>query len=173
MIDAIHKLMEKETAGDPISGVKWTRKTTEKIAWQLKLLGIAVSRNTVGRLLRQMKYCLRTNRKTISSGSTSDRNRQFRYLCRQRNQFEKRGDPVLSVDAKKRELIGNFKNPGVTTGAAAQVNLSRIRPTLSLRHWSRERTSTAVNDHDFRSAAKGIAIPDHRHPQRLCLSGDK
>jgi hypothetical protein len=73
VIDTIHKLMEKETAGDPISGVKWTRKTTEKIAGQLKLSGIAVSRNTVGRLLRQMKYCLRTNRKTISAGSTSDR----------------------------------------------------------------------------------------------------
>jgi hypothetical protein len=129
--------MEKETAGDPISGVKWTRKTTGKIAWQLKLLRIEVSRNTVGRLLRQMKYCLRTNRKTISAGSTSDRDRQFRYLCRQRNQFEKRGDPVLSVDAKKRELIGRFRNPGVK--------------------W--ERTATAVNDHDFRSAAKGVAIP--------------
>ena len=86
-MDAIHKLMEKETAGDPITGVKWTRKTTEKIAAQLKLLGIAVSRNTVGRLLRQMKYCLRTNRKTISAGSTSDRDRQFRYLGRQRNLF--------------------------------------------------------------------------------------
>ena len=137
MIDAIHKLMERETAGDPISGVKWTRKTTEKIAGQLKLLGISVSRNTAGRLLRQMKYCLRTSRKTVSAGSTSDRDRQFRYLCRQRNQFERRGDPVLSVDAKKRELIGNFKNPGAK--------------------W--EQTSTAVNDHDFRSSAKGIAIP--------------
>ena len=112
MIDAIHKLMERETAGDPVSGLKWTRKTTDKIARQLRRLGIAVSRNTVGRLLRQMKYCLRTNRKTISAGSTSDRDRQFRYLCRQRSQFERRGDPVLSVDAKKRELIGNFKNPG-------------------------------------------------------------
>jgi hypothetical protein len=60
-----------------------------------------------------MKYSLRTNRKKISAGSTSDRDRQFLYLCRQRDQFEKRGDPVLSVDAKKRELIGNFKNPGV------------------------------------------------------------
>ena len=84
-----------------------------------------------------MKYSLRTNRKTISAGSTSDRDRQFRYLCRQRNRFEKQGDPVLSVDAKKRELIGNFKNPGTK--------------------W--EPTSTAVNDHDFRSAATGIAIP--------------
>jgi hypothetical protein len=137
VIDAIHKLMERETAGDPISGLKWTRKTTDKIARQLKRLGIAVGRNTVGRLLREMKYSLRTNRKKISAGSTSDRDRQFRYLCRQRDQFEKRGDPVLSVDAKKRELIGNFKNPGVK--------------------W--EQSSTQVNDHDFRSAAKGIGIP--------------
>jgi hypothetical protein len=137
VIDAIHQLMERETAGDPISGLKWTRKTTDKIARQLKRLGIAVGRNTVGRLLRQMKYSLRTNRKKISAGSTSDRDRQFRYLCRQRDQFEGRGDPVLSVDAKKRELIGNFKNPGVK--------------------W--ERSSIHVNDHDFRSAAKGIGIP--------------
>jgi hypothetical protein len=72
--------MERETAGDPISGLKWTRKTTDKIARQLKRLGIAVGRNTVGRLLRGMKYSLRTNRKTISAGSTSDRDRQFRYL---------------------------------------------------------------------------------------------
>jgi Rhodopirellula transposase DDE domain len=129
--------MERETAGDPISGLKWTRKTTERIARQLKRLRITVSRNTVGRLLRQMKFSLRTNRKTISAGSTSDRDRQFRYLCRQRDQFEKRGDPVLSVDAKKRELIGNFKNPGAK--------------------W--ERTPIAVNDHDFRSAAQGIGIP--------------
>jgi hypothetical protein len=84
-----------------------------------------------------MKYFLRTNRKKISAGSTSDRDRQFRYLCRQRDQFEKRGDPVLSVDAKKRELIGNFKNPGVK--------------------W--EQSSTDVNDHDFRSASQGIGIP--------------
>ena len=137
MIDAIHKLMEKETAGDPISGLKWTRKTTAKIARQLRRLGITVSRNTVGRLLRQMKYCLRTNRKTISSGSTADRDRQFRYLCRQRGRFEKRGDPVLSVDAKKREMIGNFKNPGAK--------------------WERSRTD--VKDHDFRSEATGIGIP--------------
>jgi len=150
VIDAIHKLMERETAGDPISGVKWTRKTTEKIAGQLKLLGISVSRNTAGRLLRQMKYCLRTSRKTVSAGSTSDRDRQFRYLCRQRNQFERRGDPVLSVDAKKRELIGNFKNPGAK--------------------W--EQTSTAVNDHDFRSSAKGIAIPYGIYDRACPVSDD-
>lgn len=129
--------MEKETAGDPISGLKWTRKTTSKISRELKRLGIAASRNTVGRLLRMMKFCLRTNRKTVSCGSTSDRDRQFRYLRRQHDRFEKQGDPVVSVDAKKRELIGNFKNPGTKWEAA---------PTL-------------VNDHDFRTNATGIAIP--------------
>jgi len=81
VIDAIHKLMERETAGDPISGLKWTRKTTDNIARQLQRLGIAVGRTTVGRLLRQMKYSLRTNRKKISAGSTSDRDRQFRYYA--------------------------------------------------------------------------------------------
>ena len=139
MIDAIQKLMERETAGDPVSGLKWTRKTTDKIARPLKRLCIVVSPNTVGRLLRQMKFSLRTNRKRISAGSTADRNRQFRYLNRQRNQFERRGDPVLSVDAKKREMIGNFKNPGVK--------------------WEPSSVSTDVNDHDFRSAATGIGIP--------------
>ena len=113
MINVIHKLMERETAGDPISGMKWTRKSTEQIARQLKRLGIAVGRSTVGRLLRQMEYSLRTNRKTVSAGSTSDPDRQFRYLRRQRDQLEKRGDPLLIVDAKKRERIDNFKNPGV------------------------------------------------------------
>jgi Rhodopirellula transposase DDE domain len=137
VIDAIHKLMVRETAGDPISELKWTRKSTEQIAQQLKRLGIAIGRSTVGRLLPQMKYSLRTNRKTISAGSTSDRDRQFRYLRRQRDQFAKRGDPVLSADAKKREMIGNFKDPGVK--------------------W--EQAHTDVIDHDFRSAAKGIGIP--------------
>ena len=137
MIAAIQELMERETAGDPITGLKWTRKTTAKIAAQLKRLGIRVSRGTVGRLLRQMKFSLRTNRKNITTSSSADRDRQFRYISRQRNLFERCGDPVISVDAKKRELIGNFKNPGVK--------------------W--EQSSTAVNDHDFRSDATGIGIP--------------
>ncbi len=114
MIEVIHQLMERETAGDPVSGLKWTRKTTAKIARQLKRLGIVVSRNTVGRLLRQMRYSLRTNRKKIATTSSSDRDRQFRYLDRQRDQFEKRGDPVVSVDAKTREISGNSgQNPMV------------------------------------------------------------
>lgn len=73
MITAIQKLMEQETAGDPVTGLKWTRKTTAKIARQLRRLGIRVGRNTVGRLLRLMKYSLRTNRKKITTSSSADR----------------------------------------------------------------------------------------------------
>jgi hypothetical protein len=120
-----------------MSGLKWTRKTTAKIARQLKHLRIVVSRNTVGRLLRQMYYSLGTNRKQIATRSSPDRARPFRYISRQRDRFEKRGDPVVSVDAKKRGLIGNFKNPGVK--------------------W--EQSSTVVNDHDFLSDTVGIGIP--------------
>jgi hypothetical protein len=71
VIDAIHKLMERETAGDPISGLKWTRKTTEKIARELKRLGIAIGRNTVGRLPRQMKYSRTCAASAISSKSVA------------------------------------------------------------------------------------------------------
>lgn len=133
----IQKLMEHETAGDPMTGLKWTRKTTAKIAKQLKSLGIKVSRNTVGKLLKKMGYSLKTNRKKISNGSRGDRDAQFVYIGDLREQFMKQGRPIVSVDAKKKELIGQFKNPGST--------------------WVQE--SVPVNDHDFRSLAKGKGIP--------------
>jgi hypothetical protein len=101
------------------------QKTTEKIARQLKLLGIAGSRNTVGRLLRQMRLFLRTNRKTISAGSTPDRDRQFCYMPAT-GSFREARRSALSVDAKKRELIGNLKNPGAT-GEKASTAVKRSR----------------------------------------------
>lgn len=129
--------MKYETAGDPVSGLKWTRKTTEKIAKELSTLDIQVSRKTVAKLLKQMNFSLRTNRKKISNGSPLDRDAQFANIAELREHFARRGDPIISVDAKKRELVGRFKNPG--------------------RVWARQ--SDALNDHDFRSMAKGIAIP--------------
>jgi hypothetical protein len=107
VIDAIHRLMERETAGDPISGLKWTRKTTDKIARQLQRLGIAVGRNTVGRLLRQMQYSLRTNRKKISAGSTSDRDRPFCYLCRQAGSVREAGRSGAERGRQKRGSCPN------------------------------------------------------------------
>lgn len=133
----IELLLDHDTAGDPISGLKWSRITTAKVAMALSDYGIAVSSNTVARLLHQMGYSLRVNHKKIPTDSSPDRDRQFLYISDLRQRFHNRGLPIISVDTKKRELIGNFKNPGARWGA----------------------TPTLVNDHDFRSDATGIAIP--------------
>ncbi len=130
--------MEHETAGDPITGLKWTRRTTEKIARELAHLGgIEVSANTVGRILKELGYSLRVNHKKISSGTGPDRDAQFKQICAIRDRFSRRGLPVISVDTKKKELVGNFKNPGAA--------------------WNKQ--AVAVKDHDFRSQGLGLAVP--------------
>jgi hypothetical protein len=129
--------MRHDTAGDPISGLKWSRRTTRNISEQLTTLGIAVSKNTVVRLLKQMDYKLRVNRKQIASTKSPDRNQQFLYIGRQRERFAAQGLPIISVDAKKKELIGNFKNTGAK--------------------WDRQ--PVPVKDHDFRSEAEALVTP--------------
>ena len=99
--------------------------------------GVSVSPNTVARLLHQMGYSLGVNHKKLSTDFSPDRNDQFLYLSDLRQRFQRRGLPIISVDTKKRELVGNFKNPG------SRWDLS---PRL-------------VNDHDFRSDSTGAAIP--------------
>lgn len=129
--------MELDTAGDPMGGLKWTRRTTGRIAAELRSVGIRVGPNTVARLLKEMGYSLRVNYKKISNGSSVDRDEQFAQIGKLRKRFSRSGNPIISVDTKKKELVGCFKNPGVT--------------------WRQE--PIAVNDHDFRSDAIGIAIP--------------
>ncbi len=129
--------MKHETAGDPMSGLKWTRRTTEKIAEQLGEIGITVCANTVCKLLRQMGYALRVNHKKLTASSPADRDEQFAYIANRRESFAKRGLPIVSIDSKKKELVGNFKNAGSA--------------------WQKE--PVLVRDHDFRSDAEGIAIP--------------
>ncbi len=136
--------MKYETAGDPITGLKWTRRTMEKIANELKSIGIQVCSNTVGRLLKNMGFSLKVNHKKIASGGKKvtpeeqrNRDRQFGYIGDQRESFAKRGLPIISVDAKKKEKIGNFRNEGAT--------------------W--RRNSKKVNDHDFPSYSIGKGIP--------------
>lgn len=137
MISRIEELMEQDTAGDPITGLKWTRRTTEKIAEELEPLGIVVSPKTVARLLKRMGFSLRVNHKKVSRTSPKERDAQFARIAEIRERCAAEGLPVISVDSKKRELVGNFKNPGTA--------------------WNRE--PIAVNDHDFRSDAIGVAIP--------------
>jgi hypothetical protein len=109
--------MEHETAGDPESGCNWTRKTTGKIAQQLKPAGIRVSANTLGRLLKQLNYSLRLNLKCLESGQRKppdprQRDLQFRYIRSQIRSYKANAMPVISVDTKSRELIGPFHQAG-------------------------------------------------------------
>jgi hypothetical protein len=142
VIERIVELLKHDKAGDPVSGLKWTRKTTRKIARHLRQLNIWISPKTVGRLLKDMGFSLRVNHKTLESGNKNPpprrvRNRQFQYIEQKREEFALRQNPVLSVDTKKKEPVGNFKNHGVS--------------------W--ERTPVLVKDHDFRSDAEGMAVP--------------
>ena len=147
IVDAIEILLEHDTAGDPITGLKWTRRTTEKIAEVLQQIDIPVSANTVARLLYQMNFSLRVNRKQIATNSSPYRDQQFQHISSLRTRFQRQGLPLISVDSKKRELIGNFKNAGAK--------------------W--DRSPVLVNDHDFRSDASGVGIsygiydPPHNH----------
>ena len=115
----------------------WTGQHLEAISAQLSRLGLWVCPNTVRRLLDRLGYALRANRKSLSGPQSPQRERQFRYLNRKRSQFVRQALPVISVDTKKKELVGRFKNAG--------------------RVWSQ--AAVPVNDHDFRSQAKGVAIP--------------
>ena len=110
----LEALLDDETAGDPIHGTKWTRKTLDKLATGLKQRKLDAGRETVRRLLRRLKYELRANRKRLSKRQDAGRDRQMRYIARIRHTYEKAGKPVISVDTKKKELIGNFRNAGRT-----------------------------------------------------------
>jgi len=118
-------------------GLKWTRKTLRALQRALRRKGFKVSLATIRRLLRRLRYALRVNRKRLTKEQRPERDRQMRYLVRLRRRFLKAGKPVISVDTKKRELVGNFKNAGRT--------------------WRRQALS--VLEYDYRSQADGVAIP--------------
>lgn len=149
--------MEHETAGDPVSGCKWTRKTTGKIAQHLRRACIYVSANTVGKLLKKMDFSLRVNLKTLESGLSKppdprERDLQFRYIRAQILSYRAQGMPVISVDTKSRELMGPFHQSG--------------------HKWSQE--PIKVFDHDFPSDSQGVAIPYgiydlHRNQGFVCV----
>jgi Rhodopirellula transposase DDE domain len=108
------ELVADATAGDPITGLKWTRKTLRKLSRELKRRGFLVSPPTVRRLLQAQDYTLRVNRKRLSKQANPHRDQQMRYIARQRRTFLRKGAPVISVDTKKKELVGPFRNAGRT-----------------------------------------------------------
>ena len=132
------QIVESETAGDPTNKRKWVRSSLRKLSQRLSQSGHGVSAPTVGRLLEKHDYSLHVNAKEKEAGSEHpQRNQQFHYLEAQKQAFRAAGWPILSVDTKKKELIGNFKNPGRT--------------------WSQQPLEVEV--HDFLSDAVGRAVP--------------
>ena len=110
LLQDLQSLLEASTRGDPQSPLLWTSKSTRHLADALVHQGHPVSHDTVARLLDELHYSLQANRKTKEGNAHPDREAQFEHINTQVRAFQKRGQPVVSVDTKKKELIGDFKN---------------------------------------------------------------
>jgi len=108
----LERLIDPFSRGDPDSPLKWTAKSVRLLAKELQILGHKTSPRMVAKLLHEMEYSLQSNRKTREGSGHADRNEQFEYISKKVREYQSSGQPVISVDAKKRELIGNFKNTG-------------------------------------------------------------
>jgi transposase len=136
---ALLELVEPDERGDPMSPLRWTTKSTRNLAAELTRQGHKVSADTVGDILRAEGFSLQGNAKTVEGKQHPDRDGQFRYINTQIKKYQVAGDPVVSVDTKKKELIGEFKNPG--------------------RQWRPAGRPVAVATHDFPDPQLGKAIP--------------
>jgi hypothetical protein len=134
---AVQKAVENDTAGDPCSASKWIRQSLRCLEIKLASIGVLLSHMSIRRLLKQQKYSLKANRKSVATTQHHQRDQQFCYIRRVKQLFINAGHPVISVDSKKKELIGNFKNAGQT--------------------WNQE--ADLVNDHEFPSDAIAKAVP--------------
>jgi Rhodopirellula transposase DDE domain len=139
LLRALEELVDPATRGHPESPLRWTCKSTAKLAEQLTQENHPVTDRTVARLLKQAGYSLQANRKTREGSSHPDRNAQFEYINKHVSAFQRRNQPVISVDTKKKELVGEFKNPG--------------------QEWQPKGEPETVNVHDFPDKHLGKAIP--------------
>jgi len=139
LLEALEALVEPETRGDPMSPLRWTCKSTRTLARELGRQGFRVGSNTVARLLRSCGYSLQANRKTVEGKQHPDRDAQFRHINRRVRAFQKARQPVISVDTKKKEPLGNMKNPGRT--------------------YRRKGQPRKVKTHDFPDKKLGKAVP--------------
>src|SRR5262249_36674749 len=112
LLGALERLLKDETAGDPMGEQKWVRSSLRRLSARLKEEGHPVAFSTVRQLLKKMKYSLRCNLRKEPKRDCPDKDRQFRYIASQKAQYAAAGLPIISVDTKKKELIGNFRNPG-------------------------------------------------------------
>jgi Rhodopirellula transposase DDE domain len=147
LLENLERLVNPATRGDPMSPLRWTCKSTRKLAEELQHRGHDVSRQTVALLLQAAGYSLQSNRKTRDGGSHPDRNAQFEFINARVLKFQRRGQPVVSVDTKKKELIGDFKNNG--------------------EEWQPEGQPEEVRAKDFLDKKLGKAIPYGVYDQTL------
>ena len=138
LVDALDALVEPETRGDPMTRLRWTTKSTRTLAEELTRQGHPISHHSVGRLLRELDYSLQGNAKTLEGTQHADRDAQFRYIHDQVSAALAAGQPAASIDAKKKELVGQYANKG--------------------RDWRPKGDPTRVDVHDFPGEA-GKAIP--------------
>jgi hypothetical protein len=138
LVEDLLGLIEPETAGSPMNQERWTRSSLGKLKDKLSQIGHQLSKPTISRLVKKAGYSLKSNEKQQEAGSEHpDRDVQFEYIKDKREEFRRAGEPIISVDTKKKELIGNYKNNG--------------------RDWSQE--AEKVNVHDFPSQAQAKAVP--------------
>ncbi len=139
LVEAIEHLVEPTARGDPESPLRWTCKSTSHLAAELRRQGFQVGPRTVAKELKEQDFSLQANRKTREGASHPDRNAQFGYINEQVIRFQKQGQPAVSVDTKKKELVGDFKNGG--------------------REWRPRGEPEEVRVHDFPDPKKKKAIP--------------
>ncbi|MGH3848020.1 MAG: ISAzo13 family transposase, partial [Pseudonocardiaceae bacterium] len=139
LVPALLALVEPDERGDPMSPLRWTTKSTRTLATELTGQGHRISAPAVGELLREAGFSLQANAKVLEGAQHPDRDEQFRYINAQVTEHQRAGEPVVSMDAKKKENVGEFKNAG--------------------RAWQRKGQPVKVDCHDFPSDAVGKALP--------------
>lgn len=139
LLQALDELVDPATRGDPMSPLRWTSKSTAKLAGELNRAGYKVSANTVAGLLKHAGYSLQSVRKKLEGGGHEDRDLQFRFINDSVTAFQKCGEPVVSIDAKKKELVGAFHNKG--------------------KEWQPKGKPEHANTHDFMDKELGKVTP--------------
>ncbi|MGH9669055.1 MAG: ISAzo13 family transposase, partial [Terriglobales bacterium] len=139
LLAALEKLVDPATRGDPMSPLRWTSKSVVKLAAALQTQGFKVGPDSVAALLKDMNYSLQANRKTLEGTARPDRDAQFQYIAGRSAEFMAAGQPVISVDTKKKEKVGPFKNAG--------------------REYPPKGSPEPVKTHDFKDPELGKVIP--------------
>jgi len=137
--EKLDSLIEPALRGEPESSLLWTSKSLRKLSEELKQIGYNISHKLVGEILKKKGFSLQANRKTYEGKGHPDRDYQFEFIHYRVKEFQMNNLPVISVDAKKKELVGNFKNNG--------------------KEWNKKYSPQKVNAYDFLSTAEGLAIP--------------